>query len=87
MLAAANVVDRIARIIAYPVVARLSDILVVLNDFRWPCSSQNIEAYVASEVFGAIGYFGYSIMQQVFIADTVSTIRWYYYCPAYVDTF
>lgn len=83
LLTTANVVDRIARIIAYPVIARLSDVFgrakgfsiatfFILISYVMTAASNNIQTYVASEIFGAIGDVGYLIMQQVFIADTTS---------------
>lgn len=83
LLTTASVVDRIARIIAYPVIARLSDVFgrakgfsiatfFILISYVMTAGAKNIQTYVASEIFGAIGDVGYLIMQQVFIADTTS---------------
>jgi MFS family permease len=83
LLTTANVVDRIARIVAYPVIARLSDVFgrakgfsiatfFILIYYVMTAGSKNIQTYVAAEIFGAIGDVGYLIMQQVFIADTTS---------------
>ena len=67
-----------------PVIARLSDVFgrakgfsiatfFILISYVMTAASNNIQTYVASEIFGAIGDVGYLIMQQdFFIADTTS---------------
>lgn len=86
MLATAAVVYKIARVITYPIVAKLADvfgraegfsfaILLMTLSFIMYASSNNISTYIAGYFFDAVGSVGYTIMQQIFIADTTSLIN------------
>lgn len=86
MLTTAAVVYKIARVIAYPLVAKLADvfgraegfsfaILLITVSYIIYASCNNIQTYVAGYFFDAIGDVGYTIMQQIFIADTTSLIN------------
>ncbi|KIX09571.1 uncharacterized protein Z518_00651 [Rhinocladiella mackenziei CBS 650.93] len=86
LLTTANVIAKIADIAAYPVVAKLSDIFgraegvaisilfqVLGNVLR--AASENIHTYAAAAIFYSAGLSGYSIVQQIFIADTTKLIN------------
>lgn len=86
MLTTAAVVYKIARVVAYPIMAKLADVFGRAEGFTFAillttlsyivyAASNNISTYVAGYFFDALGDVGYTIMQQIFIADTTSLIN------------
>lgn len=86
MLTTAAVVYKIARVISYPIMAKLADvfgraegfsfaILLMTLSYIMYAASNNISTYIAGYFFDAVGSVGYTIMQQIFIADTTSLIN------------
>ena len=86
MLATAAVVYKIAYIITYPIMAKLADvfgraegfsfaILILTISYIVYASSSNIQTYVAGYFLDAVGDVGYTIMQQIFIADTTNLLN------------
>ncbi|OAA49229.1 siderophore iron transporter mirA [Cordyceps fumosorosea ARSEF 2679] len=84
-MSAAHVVVNITRIIAYPVIAKLSDVfgraeMFALSIFFQTLSyilfatSQNIGNYFTAGLFDAVGSTGFGLTQQVFIADSTSLV-------------
>ncbi|KAJ3486003.1 hypothetical protein NLG97_g6707 [Lecanicillium saksenae] len=85
-MSAAHVVVNITRIIAYPVVAKLSDVFGRAEMFAFSiffqtlsyilyATSQNISHYFTAGLFDAIGSTGFGLTQQVFIADSTNLIN------------
>lgn len=86
MLATAAVVYKIARVITYPIMAKMADVFGRAEGFTFAiffitlsyimyASANNISAYVTGYFFDAVGDVGYTIMQQIFIADTTTLIN------------
>lgn len=86
MLATAAVVYKIARVITYPIMAKMADVFGRAEGFTFAiffitlsyimyAASNNISTYVAGYFFDAVGDVGYTIMQQIFIADTTSLLN------------
>ncbi|KAJ6447247.1 siderophore iron transporter mirA [Purpureocillium lavendulum] len=85
-MSAAHVVINITRIVAYPIIAKLSDVFgraemftlsIVFQtlSFIVYATSVDIGAYFAAGLFDAIGSTGFGLTQQVFIADATSLIN------------
>lgn len=83
LLTTAGVIERIASIISYPVVAKCSDFFgradgfalaftIITMSYVIYAACTNIHTYVAASVFDAIGDVSYAIMVQIFISDTSS---------------
>ncbi|RKU39754.1 hypothetical protein DL546_000689 [Coniochaeta pulveracea] len=84
-LATANVVYTIMNMVTYPVLARLSDVFGRAEGFIFAvlamalsqvlyASCQNLTTYIVGGIFESVGDTGYTIMQQIFIADTTSLL-------------
>ncbi|KAF9630021.1 hypothetical protein BFW01_g202 [Lasiodiplodia theobromae] len=84
-LATANVVYTIMNMAVYPIMAKLSDVFGRAEGFSFSilfmvlsqvlyAACQNIGTYIAGGIFESIGDTGYTIMQQIFIAETTSLI-------------
>ncbi|KAF7554330.1 hypothetical protein G7Z17_g2945 [Cylindrodendrum hubeiense] len=85
-LTTANVVSTIIGLVTYPIMAKFANVFgraegltasifcLVLSQIMY-AGCQNIGTYIAGGIFESIGDTGYSIMQQVFIADTTSLIN------------
>ncbi|ODV60170.1 MFS general substrate transporter [Ascoidea rubescens DSM 1968] len=82
----ANVIYKIARLASYPIIAKLSDVFgrsdgfsiaVVLLTVGYVmyAGCNNVATYCIGMIFEGIGDVAYTIMQQVFIADTTSLIN------------
>ncbi|KAM0324577.1 hypothetical protein ACHAQA_007962 [Verticillium albo-atrum] len=80
LLSASRVVETIAMLLSYPIIARLSDIFGRFELFTFSitlsvlslillAACQNIETYFVGGLFDAIGSVGFGITQQIFIAD------------------
>ncbi|KAL2822423.1 siderophore iron transporter mirA [Aspergillus granulosus] len=85
-LSAVSVVGNIARICAFPVIAKLSDVFGRAELFSFSitfqtmsyilyASSQAIMQYFAAAVLDAIGATGFILTQQVFIADATNLVN------------
>ncbi|TQV90613.1 hypothetical protein V2A60_008291 [Cordyceps javanica] len=85
-MSAAHVVINITRIIAFPVIAKLSDVFGRAEMFTFAIMSQtlsyilfatshNIGSYFTAGLFDAIGSTGFGLTQQVFIADSTNLIN------------
>ncbi|KAJ4160018.1 uncharacterized protein LMH87_007952 [Akanthomyces muscarius] len=85
-MSAAHVVVNITRIIAYPVIAKLSDVFGRAEMFAFSiffqtlsyilfATSQNIGNYFTAGLFDAVGSTGFGLTQQVFIADSTSLVN------------
>ncbi|VVT46710.1 uncharacterized protein SAPINGB_P001348 [Magnusiomyces paraingens] len=83
LLSTAGVLERIASIVSYPIVAKTSDFFgradgfslaftIIIVSYIMYASCQNIYTYVAASVFDSIGDVSYAIMVQIFISDTSS---------------
>lgn len=86
LLATAGVIERIASIVTYPIMAKCSDFFgraegfviaftIVSLSYVIMASCQNVQTYVAGGVFDAIGDVAYGIMVQIFITDTSSFVN------------
>ncbi|CAG8085779.1 unnamed protein product [Penicillium olsonii] len=85
-MSAARVVMNIARISAYPVIAKLGDVFGRAEMFILSISLSalgyiiyaactNIAQYIAAGIFEAIGSTGFALTQQVFVADMTSLVN------------
>ncbi|OAA80410.1 major facilitator [Akanthomyces lecanii RCEF 1005] len=85
-MSAAHVVVNITRIIAYPVIAKLSDVFGRAEMFAFSiffqtlsyilfATSQNIGNYFTAGLFDAVGSTGFGLTQQVFIADSTNLVN------------
>ncbi|RDW87007.1 putative Siderophore iron transporter mirA [Aspergillus mulundensis] len=85
-MSAARVVGNITRIAAYPIIAKLGDVFgraemfilsilfqAIANAIYAGC--QNVGQYIAGGIFDAIGSTGFSLTQQVFVADVTNLIN------------
>lgn len=86
LIATSAVVYKISAICAYPILAKLADllgrgegfglaILLYTVAFILYSACQNVETFIVAEIFYAIGRNGYRVYQQIFIADTTSLIN------------
>ncbi len=86
LIATAAVVYKISAICAYPILAKLADLLGRGEGFGLAiflytvayilyAACGNVETYIIAEIFYAIGRNGYRVFQQIFIADTTSLIN------------
>lgn len=86
LIATVAVVYKVTAICAYPIMAKLADILGRGEGFTFAvifytlayvlyAACTNVETFVAGEIFFSIGKNGYRIFQQIFIADTTSLIN------------
>lgn len=86
LIATVAVVYKITAICAYPILAKIADLLgraegftlsMILYSLAYVlyASCQNVDTYVCAEIFFAIGRNGYRIFQLIFIADTSSLIN------------
>ncbi|KAL2421130.1 Siderophore iron transporter mirA [Exophiala dermatitidis] len=86
LITTAGIVENIATVASYPIIAKLSDVFgraeglslsiaFIVLGLILSAACQDIETYVASGIFDAIGNTGFTIMQQVFIADTTKLIN------------
>ncbi|KAL2688961.1 hypothetical protein Neosp_003011 [[Neocosmospora] mangrovei] len=84
-MSSARVVMNITRIVAYPVIAKLSDvfgraemftfsILFQTLSFILYATSKNIGNYFTAGLFDAIGATGFTLVQQVFLADATNLV-------------
>ncbi|OQE25911.1 hypothetical protein PENFLA_c008G03910 [Penicillium flavigenum] len=85
-MSAARVVMNIARISAYPIIAKLGDVfgraemfilsilMSVLGYAIWAACT-NIEQYIVAGIFDAIGSTGFALTQQIFVADMTSLVN------------
>ncbi|KAK7210026.1 hypothetical protein V2G26_017204 [Clonostachys chloroleuca] len=80
LLSASRVVETIAGLLAYPIIARLSDMFGRFELFTFSiflsilslvllAACTNIETYFVGGLFDSIGSVGFGITQQIFIAD------------------
>ncbi|KAL2835835.1 major facilitator superfamily domain-containing protein [Aspergillus pseudoustus] len=85
-MSAARVVGNITRIASYPIIAKLGDvfgraemfILAVLFQSIGAAifaACKNVGQYIAAGIFEAIGSTGFSLTQQVFVADVTNLIN------------
>ncbi|KAF1815343.1 siderophore iron transporter mirA [Eremomyces bilateralis CBS 781.70] len=85
-MSAARVVGNIARIAAYPIIAKLGDVFGRAEMFAVSILTQsigsgiyagchNVSQYIAAGIFEAIGSTGFSLTQQVFVADVTNLIN------------
>ncbi|KAJ5952920.1 uncharacterized protein N7479_011333 [Penicillium vulpinum] len=85
-MSAARVVMNIARISAYPVVAKLGDVFgraemfimsIVMSAVGYAiwAACTNIKEYIVAGIFDAIGSTGFALTQQIFVADTTSLLN------------
>ncbi|KAJ5342138.1 hypothetical protein N7541_011262 [Penicillium brevicompactum] len=85
-MSAARVVMNIARISAYPIIAKLGDVfgraeMFILSIFLSVlgyviyAACTNIAQYIAAGIFEAIGSTGFALTQQVFVADMTSLVN------------
>ncbi|EKV09996.1 Siderophore iron transporter mirA [Penicillium digitatum PHI26] len=84
-MSAARVVMNIARISAYPIIAKLGDVfgraemfilsilMSVLGYAIWAACT-NITQYIVAGIFDAIGSTGFALTQQIFVADMTSLV-------------
>ncbi|KAL4907829.1 siderophore iron transporter mirA [Aspergillus multicolor] len=85
-MSAARVVGNITRIAAYPIIAKLGDVFgraemfilsilfqAIANAIYAAC--KNVGQYIAGGIFDAIGSTGFSLTQQVFVADVTNLIN------------
>lgn len=83
LMTTAGVLERIASIVAYPIVAKTSDFFgradgfilaftIITIGYILFASCTNINGYVAAAIFDGVGDVAYSIMVQIFITDTSS---------------
>lgn len=86
LLSTAGVIERIASIATYPIMAKASDFfgraegftaafVVVTLSYVIMAACQNVQTYVVGGVFDSIGDVAYSIMVQIFITDTSSFVN------------
>lgn len=86
LIATVAVVYKITAICAYPILAKIADLLGRAEGFTLSmilytlayvlyASCQNVDTYVCAEIFYAIGRNGYRIFQLIFIADTSSLVN------------
>ncbi|OQE42036.1 hypothetical protein PENCOP_c004G07848 [Penicillium coprophilum] len=85
-MSAARVVMNIARISAYPIIAKLGDVFgraemfilsiltSVLGYAIWAACT-NITQYIVAGIFDAIGSTGFALTQQIFVADMTSLVN------------
>ncbi|KAL4981584.1 major facilitator superfamily domain-containing protein [Aspergillus falconensis] len=85
-MSAARVVGNITRIAAYPIIAKLGDVFgraemfilsILFQTIAYAiyAACQNIEQYIAGSIFDAIGSTGFSLTQQVFVADVTNLVN------------
>ncbi|KAL3459468.1 major facilitator superfamily domain-containing protein [Aspergillus heterothallicus] len=85
-MSAARVVGNITRIAAYPIIAKLGDVFGRAEMFILSIMFQsigaaiyaackNVSQYIAGGIFEAIGSTGFSLTQQVFVADVTNLIN------------
>ncbi|KAJ5600567.1 hypothetical protein N7450_001634 [Penicillium hetheringtonii] len=85
-MSAAKVLMNIARISAYPMIAKLGDVFGRAEMFIFSifasalgyviyAACTNIAQYIAAGIFEAIGSTGYALTQQVFVADMTSLVN------------
>ncbi|CEN60710.1 Putative Siderophore iron transporter mirA [Aspergillus calidoustus] len=85
-MSAARVVGNITRIAAYPIIAKLGDVFGRAEMFILSVMFQsigaaiyaacrNVSQYIAGGIFEAIGSTGFSLTQQVFVADVTNLIN------------
>ncbi|KAJ5691990.1 hypothetical protein N7462_001413 [Penicillium macrosclerotiorum] len=85
-MSAAKVVNNIARISAYPIIAKLGDVFGRAEMFILSIAAsalgyviyaacENIAQYMAAGIFEAIGSTGFALTQQVFVADMTSLVN------------
>ncbi|CAK7232479.1 hypothetical protein SBRCBS47491_008285 [Sporothrix bragantina] len=85
-LTTANVVYTIMNMVTFPILAQLSNVfgraeafvlavLFLTLSMVLYAASQNIATYIASGIFDSIGDTGFTIMQQVFVADTTNLLN------------
>ncbi|KAI1096991.1 MFS general substrate transporter [Rostrohypoxylon terebratum] len=85
LLSASRVVETIASLLSYPIVAKLSDMIGRVELFAFSigltavslilyAACQNVETYFVAGLFDAIGNVGFGITQQIFISD-LTTLR------------
>ncbi|CAK7225844.1 hypothetical protein SEUCBS140593_006041 [Sporothrix eucalyptigena] len=85
-LTTANVVYTIMNMATFPILAQLSNVfgraeafviavLFLTLSMVLYAASQNIATYIASGIFDSIGDTGFTIMQQVFVADTTNLLN------------
>lgn len=83
LMTTAGVMERIASIAAYPIVAKTSDFFgradgfilaftIITIGYILFASCTNINGYVAAAIFDGVGDVAYTIMVQIFITDTSS---------------
>ncbi|ONH65330.1 Siderophore iron transporter mirA [Cyberlindnera fabianii] len=86
LIATAAVVYKISAICAYPILAKIADLLgrgegfglsVLIYTIAYVLysSCKNVQTYICAEIFYAIGRNGYRAYQQIFIADTTDLIN------------
>ncbi|KAJ9150270.1 Major facilitator [Pleurostoma richardsiae] len=85
-LTTANVVYTIMNMVTYPVMAKLSNVFGRAEGFVFSvlfmslsqvlyAACKDIGTYIAGGIFESIGDTGFTIMQQIFIADTTSLLN------------
>ncbi|CAI4214135.1 unnamed protein product [Parascedosporium putredinis] len=85
-LTTANIVYTITSLVTYPIMAKLSNVFGRPQGFFFAiffmtlsmvlyAACQDIGTYIAGGIFESIGDTGFTIMQQIFIADTTSLIN------------
>lgn len=86
LISTAAIVFKIVAIVAYPLMAKLSDFFGRAEGFAFACGTysltyvlyafcKNVSTYFGAEVFFALGKVGFRIFVQIFIADTTSLIN------------
>ncbi|ODV60908.1 MFS general substrate transporter [Ascoidea rubescens DSM 1968] len=82
----AGVIYKIARLVAYPIVAKLSDVFgrsegfsvavfLLTVGYIMYAACNNVATYCLGMIFEGTGDVAYAVMQQVFIADTTNLIN------------
>ncbi|KAJ5787563.1 Major facilitator superfamily domain general substrate transporter [Penicillium paradoxum] len=85
-MSAARVVGNIARISAYPIIAKLGDVFgraemfilsIITSALGYViyAACTNISQYIVAGIFDAIGSTGFALTQQVFVADMTSLVN------------
>ncbi|KAL6863130.1 hypothetical protein ACO1O0_003374 [Amphichorda felina] len=85
-LTTANIVYNVTSLATYPIMAKLSNVFGRAQGFLFSiafivlamvlyAACQDIGTYIAGGIFESIGDTGFSIMQQIFIADTTSLLN------------
>lgn len=86
LISTASVVYKITAVLAYPVLGKVADFLGRAEGFAFSVSSytlcyvlfaacRNVQTYIASEVFYAIGRIGFKVYVLIFIGDTTNLIN------------